>query len=106
MSTASFANSAGAKPAGDATRKTAASTLSEVYRFFCEFGILLDELEAQFRLLAHQLFEQAFGRLDVFARDVNLQQGAMARPHGGFLELRRHHFTQALEARHVHLGAG
>ena len=31
-------------------------------------------------------------------RDMNLQQGAVTRAHGGFLELRRHHLAQALEA--------
>src|SRR5579859_6017051 len=49
--------------------------LSDINRFSGKFRVLLNELEAQFRLLAHQAFEQAFGLFAVFAGDMDLQQG-------------------------------
>ena len=42
----------------------------------------------------------------VFGDEHELEQGALLRIHGGFLELRRHHLAEALEAADFDIGIG
>ena len=42
----------------------------------------------------------------VVGDEHHLEQGALPRVHGGFLELRRHHLAEALEAADLDLGVG
>ena len=75
-----------------------------------ELGVFGDELEAQFRLLAHQAVDQlrGFPGLDdvlvgMARRQGDAQQGAGLRAHGRFLQLPGRHLAQPLEAADVDL---
>src|SRR5690242_16257543 len=74
----------------------------EILRELC---VLLDVLEAQLRLAAHQPFHQVRGLAGfrtfffvVAMRHADPKQRALLRVHGGFLELARRHLAEALEA--------
>ncbi len=75
-------------------------------RLVRELRTLLDKLEPQFRLGAHQPLDRLFGVLAVVGDERDAKQRAPLRVHGGFLELRGHHLAEPLEAAHVHLGVG
>src|SRR6266851_200370 len=74
--------------------------------FVREFGPLLDELEARLGLGAHQPLDRFFGVLAVVGDQHDAQERALARVHGGLLELARHHLAEALETADLHLGVG
>src|SRR5579871_4258351 len=67
-----------------------------------EGGVFLDELETELGLLAHQAFDQRCGLGGFFVCHVDAFQDAPRAVHRGGLELRRHHFAQALEAGDFH----
>ncbi len=71
-----------------------------------KLSALLDKLEAQFRLGAHQPLDGLFGILAVVGDERDANKSALLRVHGGFLELRRHHLAEPLEAAHFDLGVG
>src|SRR5690606_1060973 len=62
-----------------------------------ESGALLNELETQFGLIAHQAVDCASRFLRFVLRYGHPQMRALAARHRGFLELRRHHLAQPLE---------
>src|SRR5688572_11688450 len=77
-----------------------------------ELRVLLDELETQLRLAAHQALDQVRGVarflalfLDIAVRHAHAQQHAVLRVHGGLLEIVRLHLAQALEAAYLDLDA-
>src|SRR3954463_11407252 len=74
------------------------ATLQVEHLLVGKFRPLLDELEAHLRLVAHEALDRALGVLALVLDHHDAQQGALARIHGGFLELARHHFAEALEA--------
>src|ERR1700739_2812687 len=51
---------------------------SNVHRFRRELGVLLDELEAQLGLLAHQAFDEVLGLVPLVLGDLDADQRAMA----------------------------
>ena len=65
---------------------------------------LLNEGEARFRPVAHQLLDRAFGCNLALVRNDHAQKRAAARVHGCFLELARHHFAQAFEPADLDIG--
>src|SRR5262245_52536599 len=71
---------------------------------FGELGALLDEAEARFGFGAHQAVDGGSGRRFI-VEHLDPEQGALPRVHGGFLELRGHHFAEALEATDLDLAA-
>ena len=83
------------KKAGKTVRFRASPTLKKAVRlgsppgsnvhFFDAAGVLLDELEAQFRLAAHQAFHHPVSLGAFFRQGDDLKQGALFRVHGGFL---------------------
>src|SRR5690349_13788413 len=64
---------------------------------FRELGALLDEAEARLRLGTHEAVHRRLGRRLV-VEHLDPEQGALPRVHGGLLQLRGHHFAEALEA--------
>ena len=75
-------------------------------RLVGEFGAFLDEFETRFGLGAHQPLDGLFGVLAVVGDQRDPKQRALLRVHGGFLELRRHHLAEPLEAADLDLGVG
>jgi len=67
---------------------------------------LLNKLKPRFRLVAHQPLDRFIGVLAVAFHHRDLKQGALLRVHGGFLQLRRHHLAEPLEAADFDLGVG
>ena len=61
-----------------------------------ELGAFLDEAEALLGLVAHQAVDGVAGRL--LLDDLDPEERALRRVHGGFLELAGHHLAEALEA--------
>src|SRR5262245_65197278 len=71
-----------------------------------ELRPLLDELEARFRLVAHQALDRAVGFLAFVIDHHDAQQRALLRVHGGLLELISHHLAEPLETADLDLGVG
>ena len=91
---------------GHSVSRTCRSRSHVQRRLVGELGALLDEVEARFGFGAHQPLDGFFGVLAVVGDQHDAQQRALPRVHGGFLELRRHHLAQALEAADFDLGVG
>src|SRR5690349_12351771 len=65
-------------------------------QFVDELGVVLNELEPELRLLAHQGLDELLDRFSgLWKRDARKRARLVA--HGGFLELRRHHLAKTLE---------
>src|SRR5215212_5366919 len=67
-------------------------------RLVRERRALLDEDEAGFRLVAHEALDRVARVGPLVGLDHDLQERALPRIHGGFLELGRQHLAETLEA--------
>src|SRR5260221_2044178 len=70
------------------------------------WGLVGDEGESGFGLVAHQPFDRIGGAFAVVGQKYHAQHGAPGRIHGGLLELGRHHLAQAFEAADINLRLG
>ena len=86
----------------ESTRSAACRVASDI-QILRKCRALLDEAEAGLGLGAHEGVD-GLGGLAPVAGDVDPEQRAPSRVHGGLLELGGVHLAEPLEAAHVHLG--